>query len=208
MTILLLIRHGENDIMKTRLAGRLPDVHLNSYGQAQAEKLASALQPVALQAIYSSPMERAIETAAPLSAQKELPVQMHAGLLEVDYGSWQGHTYDQLSQENLWKLVLTAPAQVTFPGGESIVNVQKRSIQTFHEIIEQHSGEFDTIVCFTHGDIIRLASAFWLQMPLSAFHTLQTDTASVTAWHLHQNQTRLLFFNHTGSFPTFSPSGK
>ena len=68
MPLLLLIRHGENEYVKTgKLAGRLPDVHLNERGRQQAAELAEALKHVPLIAIYSSPLERAVETAEPIA---------------------------------------------------------------------------------------------------------------------------------------------
>ena len=72
--MILLIRHGENDVMKTRLAGRLPGVHLNAAGQSQARKLVESLSTLPIRRILSSPLERALETAAPLAEALGLPV--------------------------------------------------------------------------------------------------------------------------------------
>ena len=75
MPLLLLIRHGENDYVKTgKLAGRLPGVHLNEKGQKQAEALGQALSDVPIKAIYSSPLERAMETATPIANARKLRI--------------------------------------------------------------------------------------------------------------------------------------
>ena len=91
MPTILLIRHGENDYVKqNRLAGRLPDVHLNERGRQQAQVVAEKLALAPIKAIYSSPLERAAETAAPLAEKLGLPVTLRPGLLESDIGEWQG----------------------------------------------------------------------------------------------------------------------
>ncbi|HLO28758.1 MAG TPA: histidine phosphatase family protein, partial [Anaerolineales bacterium] len=75
MALLLLIRHGENDFVKTgKLPGRLPEIHLNERGQKQAAALGEALKDVPLKAIYSSPLERAIETATPIANARKLEI--------------------------------------------------------------------------------------------------------------------------------------
>ena len=80
MTFVLLIRHAENDFSgKKRLAGRLADVHLNASGKQQAQRLASVLAGIPLKAIYSSPLERAMETAQPIGEQNNLTVTPHDG---------------------------------------------------------------------------------------------------------------------------------
>ena len=84
MPVILLIRHGENDyVKKQRLAGRMAGVHLNQNGQKQAQALAETLGRAPIKAIYSSPLERAMETAAPLAQALGLPVQPRPGLIEV-----------------------------------------------------------------------------------------------------------------------------
>ena len=93
MPLLLLIRHGENDFTKKhKLAGYTPNVHLNERGQSQAQALAEALKDVPIKAIYSSPLERAVETATPIAAARGLEIQMEAGLLETNVGKWQGRS--------------------------------------------------------------------------------------------------------------------
>src|SRR5262245_8781212 len=90
-TYLLLIRHGENDwVGKNRLAGRTNGVHLNDKGREQSSQLADLLKNQPISAIYSSPLERCLQTAEAIAGALSLPVYHEAGLLEVDYGEWQG----------------------------------------------------------------------------------------------------------------------
>jgi len=196
MPVLLLIRHGENDVMKRRLSGRLPGVHLNEKGRAQAEELAHSLKNVGIRAVYSSPLERALETAAPLAEACSLVVQGHPGLLEINYGAWQGRTYKQLARLRMWKVLHQAPEQAVFPGGETTAAAQARAVEALCEISGLHStGE--VIACFTHADVIRLAVAYFLGLPLGEYQHLRADPAGVSALLLELETEQLLIFNTT-----------
>ncbi len=176
MPTLLLIRHGDNEfIARNRLAGRLPGVHLNEKGRQQAQTLAQLLGQTPLSAIYSSPMERAVETAQPLAAALGLEVQIRPQLIELNYGSWQGRSFKQLARIKLWKEVHDNPVGVRFPGGESFVEVQQRVSGELDAIAALH-GDDELVACFSHGDVIRLAVAHYLQMPLNAYQRLAIQT--------------------------------
>lgn len=194
MPTILLIRHGENDLVGKGLAGRLPGVHLNEKGRGQAMALAGLLAKAPITALYSSPLERALETAAPLGDVLRLPVEVRPGLVEVDYGEWQGMSFKQLHRLKLWKQVKDNPAQVRFPGGESIVEVQQRVSRELADIFARHTPE-DMIACFTHGDIIRLAVAHYLNMAINDFQRLAIHTASMTVLELADGRPRLLHIN-------------
>lgn len=200
MPTFLLIRHGNNDVMKTGLAGRAPGVHLNESGRQQAYTLAATLAAAPIKAIFSSPMERALETARPLAELKGLEVQPVQGLAEMDYGDWQGKTFKQLQRMNLWKLLMKDPAQVRFPHGETICEAQERARLELEKIaagLEEH----DLAVCVTHGDIVRLLVAYYLEMPLRAYHKLTAHTASITILSLDkENQAHLLTVNYVDGF--------
>lgn len=194
MPTLLLIRHGETDLVGRKLAGRLPQVHLNEKGRQQALAVAQALVQTPLKAIYSSPMERAVETAMPLAAARRMPVQIRPGLVELDYGAWQGRSFKQLHRIKLWKDVLENPANVRFPNGESFVEAQQRVVAELEEIAALHA-EGDLVACFTHADVVRLAAAHYLQMPLNAFQRLSINPASLTMLARIKNQARLPHIN-------------
>ena len=113
MPTFLLIRHGENEyVAKGRLAGRLPGVHLNENGKKQAEAVAKAFVKAPIKAIYSSPMERCMQTAEPLAAALGLEINASQGLIEVDFGSWQDKTLKQLQRRKLWKVVQSNPSRM------------------------------------------------------------------------------------------------
>ena len=195
MAVLLLIRHAENDFVGKRLAGRLPDVHLNAAGLHQAETITAALRHESIVAIFSSPMERALETAAPLARDLYLPITCRPGLTEVDFGSWQGKSISRLKKLKLWQSVQNKPTSVRFPDGESFEEAQQRIVLTLKEINAAY-GENDRVACFSHGDTISLAVAYFLDMPLDSFQRLVIQTASITRLHLNQTMTMLLQLSH------------
>ena len=90
MPTLLLIRHGENDYLKnSRMPGRLPGIHLNARGLEQAAELSRTLSVLPIIALYSSPLERAIETAEPLAQMLGLEIQILPDLTDTDVGEWE-----------------------------------------------------------------------------------------------------------------------
>jgi probable phosphomutase (TIGR03848 family) len=194
MATLLLIRHGENDFVGRRLAGRLPEVHLNVLGFRQAETLAMALHTEPLVAIYASPLERTLETAGPLARDLYLPVQPHPGLIEIDFGKWQGKTIKYLKRLKLWQDVQEVPSQVCFPGGESFQQAQARMVAAIEEINARH-GDDERVACFSHADTIRLAVAHYLNMPLDAFQRLTISPASITRLFLKHGKVALIQIN-------------
>ena len=134
MTVLLLVRHGHTDAAGKRLTGWAPGVRLNDRGREEAARLVTRLEGVPINAIYSSPLERCRETAAPLARDRGLPVAIRRDLLEVNYGDWTGRTISQLSRTKLWRTVQRTPSAVRFPGGESLLEVQARAASQASEI--------------------------------------------------------------------------
>ena len=84
MTTILLIRHGLNDWVGKKLVGRTPGIHLNKAGESQAQTIASLLKDIPINAIYSSPLERARETAQPLSTEISVPIITKDALQEIN----------------------------------------------------------------------------------------------------------------------------
>ncbi len=187
MTTFLLIRHGDNDFLGSKLAGRLPGVHLNAKGLAQAQAVADGLADLPITAIYASPLERTQETAQPLAQMKGLTIQVLPELMEIDFGEWQGQELDLLRKDKSWNIVQTSPAGFRFPGGESFVEAQTRAISGLSALAEQY-GEKELVVCTSHSDVIRLTVAHFLALPLDRFQRIRIRPASVTVLHLNGGQ--------------------
>jgi probable phosphomutase (TIGR03848 family) len=200
MPLLLLIRHGENEYVKTgKLAGRLPEVHLNERGQKQAAELAEALKQVPLKAIYSSPLERALETAGPLADGRKLEIQLRPELMDNDIGAWQGRSIKQLRRTKKWKVVQQAPSRFTFPEGESFLQTQTRVASCLDQIAASHKPK-DIVAVVFHADPIKLAVTHYLGMPLDHFQRLACDTCSVTVLYLSETGTHLIKLNQKPPF--------
>jgi probable phosphomutase (TIGR03848 family) len=200
MPIFLLIRHGETDYnKKMHLPGRLPDVHLNKKGLQQAQLVSDSLKDAPIKAIYSSPMDRTLETAEPLAKNLNLQVVPIPGLLETNCGEWQGQSVKKLRRQKIWKSVQLHPSLFQFPGGESIAECQHRMVQVLESLRRQHS-EHDVVACFSHADPIKQVVAYYLGLPLDNFQRLSVDTASITALYISDNGSRLIMLNHNPSF--------
>jgi len=200
MTTILLIRHGENEyVAKGRLAGRLSGVHLNDNGKMQAQALSKVLAHAPIKAIYSSPLERCIETAQPLADARKLDVLPRDGLLEIDFGSWQDKTLKSLRRRKLWKTVQANPSRMEFPEGETFVNAQMRITQEMEALSKIH-GPKEMIACFAHSDIIRLAVAYYIGTPLDLFQRIAVSPASISTIYLGEMRVRVFNVNQSVSF--------
>jgi len=212
----LIIRHGENDLMKQgRLACRLPDVHLNETGRAQAQATARAIAQASAQAaaqaqahkqadaplwkLYSSPMERAVETAEPIAQALGLEIVIRLGLIETNCGDWAGKTVKSLQRRKIWRTIQSNPSQFRFPGGETFVECQQRIVGEIEFLRAQH-GSKDLVICVSHADPIKLLVAHYLGLPFDNFQRLSVDPASITALHLGESGSRLLALNVAPSF--------
>ena len=208
MTILLLIRHGENDVMQHRLAGRTPGVSLNDTGRQQAGQLAQALKDAPIRAVYSSPLDRAVETAAPIANSHGLVLQIRPALIEVNYGRWQGRTYKQLSRLKLWRSIRERPSQVRFPEGETLSEVQQRVVAELDGLVRewQPSSEPEpqpeaVIAVVSHADIIRLALAHYLNLALDDYTRLMVAPAAISmVQHDGLNRPRVISINQAAIF--------
>jgi len=201
MPLLLLIRHGENDYVKTgRMAGRLPGVHLNDRGQKQAQALGEALKDIPIKAVYASPLERAMETANPIAESHKITIIQEPDLMDTDIGKWQGKSLKMLRLTKIWKIVQNSPSRFRFPEGESFTEAQTRYVNTLERIIKKYNKPQDVIAVIFHADPIKLAVAHFLGMPLDHFQRLSCDTGSLTALHVGDASANLIKLNQRPPF--------
>lgn len=198
MTAVYLIRHGHNTWMQRhRLAGWLPGIHLDSIGQQQAANLAELLATIRLAAVYSSPLERARETAFPLAKAQGLPVIDRPDLGEIRFGSWEGQSLKVLRRRKLWRVVQGRPSLARFPGGESFAEAQLRVVAELEALQVRHRRSRHGFACVSHADPIRLALAHYLGLPLDLFQRLVIDPASVSVLLLDDSGARVARMNDT-----------
>lgn len=208
MPLLLLLRHGENDYTKKhKLAGYTPNVHLNERGQSQAQALAEGLRDVPIKAIYSSPLERAVETASPIAKARGLDIQTEAGLLETNYGKWQGRSLASLRLQKIWKVIQGSPSRAQFPEGETFYECQTRIVAALDSIARKYKPQ-DVVACVFHADPIKLAVAHYIGLPLDHFQRLSCDTASLTALYVNESGANLIKLNQRPPFEFLIPPKK
>jgi probable phosphoglycerate mutase len=195
MPVILLIRHGENDyVKKARMAGRLPGVHLNKTGKDQARALADKLAKAPIKAIYSSPLERAMETAEPIARALNQEILVREGLIETDIGEWTGKTLKSVRRLKAWRAVQSAPSLFRFPGGESFAETQHRICREIETICAGHVDK-DVVACVSHADPIKLATAYYVGLPLDNFQRLMVSPASITTLHIGETSSHLVNLN-------------
>ena len=203
MTLLLLIRHGANDWVHGRLAGWTPGVHLNDDGRSQAAATAARLARLPLDAIYTSPLDRTVETAQAIAGPRGMPLRLVDGLGEVKYGEWQGAELKELYKHELWPGVQFYPSGTRFPGGETLGEAQVRMVATLDALRAQHPNGVIAVV--SHADIIKLAVAYYIGMHIDLFQRLEISPCSATALLFTRMGPRLLAYNDIGSLEHLKP---
>jgi probable phosphomutase (TIGR03848 family) len=197
VTLLLLVRHALTDVTGRRLSGSTPGIHLSEQGRVQAKDAAERLAPLRLAAIYTSPLERCVETAEAIAESRGLAVDRLAALEEVGYGGWTGKSFAQLTRTALWKRVQHAPSSVRFPGGETLTEAQLRAVTALEAVAARHPKAAVAVV--SHADIIRLSLAHFAGVHLDLFQRIIVSPASVSAVLLGDRIPRILRMNDTGT---------
>lgn len=220
MATVVLIRHGRTTANATGiLAGRQGGVHLDERGLTQAAAVGSRLAKVPLAGLISSPLVRCRETAAAVRAaqvangasQALMPI-LERGLIECDYGDWQGQGLKVLAKEKLWATVQGHPSAVEFPGGESMRAMQARAVNAIraHDTrIESEFGPQAVWAAVSHGDLIKSILAEALGMHLDHFQRIHIDPASASVIRFTPSRPYVLATNtHEGDLAWLSPPAK
>jgi probable phosphoglycerate mutase len=194
--IILLIRHAANDSIGSYIAGRRPGLHLNAEGIRQAEALAARLRPVRLDAIYSSPIERARETAEPIARGRELAVEIAESFIEVDYGEWSGTPLKELAEDPRWRQYGDVRSCTRIPGGDLMLEMQTRVVVGIERLRALHPKGAIAIV--SHGDPIRAALAYFAGISIDLSLRLEISLASVSVLSFEGDYPRILGINNIG----------
>jgi probable phosphomutase (TIGR03848 family) len=198
-TLLLLVRHGETPTTGRVLPGRAPGLHLSDRGRAQAERVSERLSGLPIDALYSSPLERACETAEPTAARTGLHVKHDDGLLECDFGKWTGAAIAELAALPEWQTVQHSPSAFRFPDGESFPEMQARIAGAIEAQCAAHAG--GVVVCFSHADPIKAAIAHALGTPLDLFQRIVISPGSVSAISFVEGQDPAVLMVNSTSEP-------
>jgi len=199
VTRLLLIRHGDTDVAGRVLTGRGGGVHLNARGRRQAAALPRRLDGAVIDALWTSPLERARETAAPLAEARGLAMEIVEPLQEVAYGQWQGRSTDELAGDPHWRRYNAYRSLYGVPGGESLAQVQCRMVEVLHRARAEHPH--GCVAAVGHGDPLRALLAGALGVPLDLAARLEVSPASISVVQWQGEAPQVLCINCTGDWP-------
>lgn len=202
VTTIVLVRHGRTSAnVSGVLAGRTPGVHLDPSGTEQATVVGQRLRKVPVDFLVSSPMQRTIETARLIAAEREqrIAVTRETGINEFDYGDWSGRKISELAKKPLWSRIQSTPSAVTFPNGESMAAASARAIKAVRKWTAEK--EHGVVVMVSHGDIIKAILADALGMHLDLFQRIVVDPGSLSVIEYTQMRPLVLKINDTSSDP-------
>ena len=179
MTTVYLIRHGETEANQHKIIQGWLDTALSEQGRLQAETLAHRFEALVIDAVYSSDLSRAIDTAKAICKMKCRPLQTDARLREINMGAWSGRSWSELSEQDGKRIALFLELSPAWraPDGESFEELRTRVGNALKEIAGRHDGQTIAVVC--HGAAIRHTLAMF--KGLSVFETKQEPLGVNTA---------------------------
>jgi len=153
--------------------------------------------------MYSSPLERCVETLEPLAAARRLQIRTSDALIEMNAGDWTGRTLPSLRRTKLWSTVQRNPSRFHFPGGESFVDAEARVLDEIERIVARHPR--GRIAVGTHGDLVRVLISHYAGAHLDQFQRVMAEPGSVSVVHLGDGVPGIHLVNDTGSLQRFAP---
>jgi len=197
MVKVILIRHGETDWNKEQIFRGRIDVALNEVGLAQARTVQATLKDVQINAIYSSPLSRALETARVVGEGRNCEIRIEEGFIDIDFGRWQGLSHQKVKEDykDLYEMWLSKPQMVTFPEGESLEEVQKRSMKALEKVIKKHPEE--TLAIISHRVLNKVLLCSILGLELSHFWYIKQDTCALNRFEYKDDKYYLTLLNDT-----------
>lgn len=178
---IILARHGETDWNAGEIFWGRADVELNETGIKQARLLAKYLSEFDIEAVYSSPLKRALKTAEAVARYHKLKVQIEHGLIDFDYGIWQGLSHQEIKEKYKesyaqWK---KRPQDVKMPGGESLSEVRERAVSVINRAVDKHKG---AVVLVSHRVVNKVLICALVGLDDSHLWNLRLDTCGITTF--------------------------
>jgi len=179
MAKLILARHGETMWNVEKVFRGRAEVNLNEVGIKQAELLGTYLSNWKLEAIYSSPVKRALDTASIIARYQNIAVRVAEGLTDFDFGEWQSLPEQEVRR--LYPALLNEwhnnPHKVTMPGGESLEDVKKRAIEVVNGVLSKYQGN---VALVSHRVVIKVLICHMLGLDNSHFWNINQDVCGIT----------------------------
>jgi len=195
MIRLILIRHGQTTwSVEQRYQGKT-DIPLDETGQRQAEALAQRFAGQRVDAIYSSDLQRAHQTAAAIAQATGVPVIPDQRLRETSFGLWEGLTYPEIQER--WPQELAAwqdnPLVSLPPQGENLTQLTQRVAGAVRDVEQKHSRQ--VVVIVSHGGVVRAIICHALSLPSQVFWRIEVGAASVSELHFYGDTTTIALLN-------------
>jgi phosphoserine phosphatase len=201
MLEVLLIRHGQTEWNRERkVMGSLP-IPLNEHGRQQAETMRGLLQNTELTAFYTSPIQRAVETAHIIRGERDCEVVEASAVGEIDYGEWVGKSFEELIDHEQFKVYFTNPAQSQPPEGETLKDAKARAVSFVDQLRKKH--ETGRVVVVTHADVIKILVVHYLGLGLNDIHRLRIDNGSMSLLMFDKQLARVLSVNTHGHVESY-----
>lgn len=179
MVRIILVRHGQTQWnVERRFRGRT-DVKLDQTGIRQAKATAKRLNHLKLNAIYSSPLGRAFDTARIIAQARKFKVEPVEGFIDIDFGGWQGLSLEEVEVQylSLYQLWLSSPQKVRFPGGEGLDEVRERAVAALNGLLDRHKN--GTVLVVTHRVVNKVLICAILGLDNSHFWQIRQDTGAM-----------------------------
>lgn len=170
----------------------MPGLGLTETGNRLANAVATRLADEVIEAVQSSPLDRAMETAQPIAAATGCAIEPVEALIEIDFGAWTGRRFDELEEDPGWRSWNARRAEGHCPGGERMADAQARFVAHLFASAERHSG---AVVMITHCDIIRAGVAHVLGVSLDHVHRFEVAPASISEIAIDRGAARVVQLN-------------
>jgi len=196
MTQIIVARHGETQWNVSEIFRGRRDIGLNETGIEQAELLGDYLIDLGIEAIYSSPLERALDTARSVAKHHGLNVNVAPGLNDFNYGAWEGLTHQMVRDKytRLYEQWLKEPHLVKIPEGESLGEVRERAKSVVDGVVAKHSG---TVVLVSHRVVSKVLICSMLGLDNSYFWNIKQDLGGITVFVYEGGSYKLIKHNDT-----------
>lgn len=193
MLEIILIRHGQTDWNRDgRIMGARP-IPLNEKGRRQIESLSGSMEEIELEAIYSSPILRAWESARLLARGRKLRMIKAPEIGEIDYGDWVGKRFEDIKREKSYQIYYSTPGRAKVPGGERMIDVYNRSVKFIENLKKQHPA--GRVALVSHADVIKAILVHYLDLDLNDLLKIRIDNGSLSSILLNSKGAKILAIN-------------
>jgi phosphoserine phosphatase len=197
MTQIILVRHGRTPWNKDKIFRGTVDIPHDDVGQEEARLAGEWLKHETIQAAYCSPLSRARDTAQAAARHRGLEVQDLPGLIDLNYGDWQGMPLAAVKVEyaDLYRRWEEAPHTVRFPNGETLEKLRTRALAAVEEVLQRHPGQ--VVLLAAHRVVNKVLIAAFIGLDNSHFWRIGQDTAAINRFQWTGDTWNILLLNDT-----------